>query len=124
MVKFYRCTHCGQVIIKVLDTNVPVVCCGEKMVEIVANTTEAAVEKHIPVVNKEGNVVLVKVGSIAHPMTNEHYIDAICLETNKSSYLKKLTPTNLPEAKFILDDNEVVVATYAHCNLHSLWVNK
>lgn len=124
MVKFYRCTHCGQVIIKILDTNVPVVCCGEKMVEIIANTTEAAIEKHIPVVNKEGNIVFVKVGSIAHPMTNEHYIDAICLETNKGTYFKKITPINLPEAKFILDEDEVVIATYAHCNLHSLWVNK
>ena len=79
--KFYICNHCKNIIIKVKDSGVPVVCCGEKMSEIVANTTDAAFEKHVPAVTVDGSKVTVSVGSVAHPMIPEHYIQFILLET-------------------------------------------
>ena len=72
--KFYRCVHCGQIIAKMKDTGVPVICCGEKMQEIIPGTTDAAQEKHVPVYAVENNTVTVKVGEVEHPMTDEHYI--------------------------------------------------
>ena len=96
-VKLFRCRHCGQIIFKVNDTKVPVVCCGEKMAELVANTTDAATEKHVPVVEVNGNVVTVKVGSVTHPMIEEHYIQWILINTNKGVQLKELKPN---QAKF------------------------
>ena len=74
--KFYICKHCGNIIAKVKDAGVPVVCCGEKMSEIIPNTTDAAVEKHLPVWTVENGVVHVKVSTVAHPMLPEHYIEA------------------------------------------------
>ena len=75
--KLYKCMHCGNVVEKVLDKGVPVVCCGEPMVELVANTTDAATEKHVPVLSIEGDVLTVKVGEVAHPMKEEHLITEI-----------------------------------------------
>ena len=72
--KFYICSHCGNIIAFVKDKGVPVICCGEKMKEIIPGTTDAAVEKHVPVISQEGNIVTVSVGSIEHPMIPEHYI--------------------------------------------------
>lgn len=123
-VKLFRCRHCGQIIFKVNDTSVPVVCCGEKMAELVANTTDAATEKHVPVVEVNGNVVTVKVGSVTHPMTEEHYIQWILVNTNKGVQLKELKPNQAPEASFVLQDGEEVIEVYEYCNLHSLWVKR
>lgn len=119
--KFYLCSHCGNIISFVKDKGVPVLCCGEKMTEIVPGTTEAATEKHIPVVAQEGNIVTVTVGSVEHPMLPEHFIEWICLETNKGVQHKSLEPNAAPVAQFALLDGEEVVAAYAYCNLHSLW---
>ena len=74
--KFYICKHCGNIIAKVKDTGVPVICCGEPMSEIVPGTTDAAVEKHVPVVKAEGSQVTVTVGAVEHPMLPEHFIYA------------------------------------------------
>ena len=123
-VKLFRCRHCGQIIFKVNDTKVPVVCCGEKMAELVANTTDAATEKHVPVVEVNGNVVTVKVGSVTHPMIEEHYIQWILINTNKGVQLKELKPNQAPEASFVLQDGEEVIEAYEYCNLHSLWVKR
>jgi superoxide reductase len=123
-VKLFRCRHCGQIIFKVNDTSVPVVCCDEKMAELVANTTDAATEKHVPVVEVNGNVVTVKVGSVTHPMTEEHYIQWILVNTNKGVQLKELKPNQAPEASFVLQDGEEVIEVYEYCNLHSLWVKR
>ena len=73
--KFYICKHCGNIIAKVKDTGVPVICCGEPMSEIIPGTTDAAVEKHVPVWTVENGIVHVKVGSVEHPMLPEHYIE-------------------------------------------------
>ena len=119
--KFYICAHCGKIITVIKDSVVPVMCCGEKMKELVAGTTEASVEKHIPVYKVENNKVFVTIGSIEHPMTPEHYIEWICLQTKNGSAFKHLSPTDKPEAIFAILDNEEVEAVYAYCNLHSLW---
>ena len=124
MLKFYKCAHCGQIILKVKETKVPVVCCGEAMKELLPNTTDAANEKHVPVVEVNGNVVNVKVGSVEHPMIDVHYIEWIVLETTNGYQVKRLQPNQKPEATFVLAENEEVVCTYEYCNLHSLWANK
>ena len=82
-VKFYKCMHCGNIAVKVFDAGVPLVCCGEKMVELVAGSQDAALEKHVPAVEVEGNKVVVNVGSVDHPMLEEHWIQFICLVTDK-----------------------------------------
>lgn len=128
--KFYVCEHCGQVIVKVKDTSVPVICCGSPMKELMANTTDAAQEKHVPVVTINGKDVEVRVGSTLHPMTEEHYISHFILETNKAvREIKINNPTmqSEPIVHFTIDEGEVVKNAYAYCNLHSLWkteVNK
>lgn len=119
--KFYICSHCGNIIAFVKDKGVPVICCGEKMTEIIPGTTDAAVEKHVPVISKEGNIVTVSVGSIEHPMTPEHYIEWISIATNKGNQRKVLEPNTPPVAQFALLDDEEVITAYAYCNLHSLW---
>lgn len=121
MIKLFKCMHCGNIVEKVVDSGVPVVCCGENMKELVANTTDAAVEKHVPVVEVSGNHVHVKVGSTPHPMTEEHYIGFIYLETSNGVYRVDLNHTGAPEADFTVADGEKLVAAYAYCNLHGLW---
>lgn len=118
--KFYICRHCGNIITKVQDAGVPVVCCGQKMEELTPNTVDASGEKHVPVVTIEGNTVKVAVGSVAHPMVPEHFIQWIYLETAKGGQIKKLNPEEAPEATFTLIDDSVV-AVYEYCNLHGLW---
>lgn len=119
--KFYRCAHCGQIIAIVKKTGVPVICCGEPMQEIVPGTTDASVEKHVPVIAVEGNKVTVCVGSAEHPMLDEHYIEWIALETKMGNQRKSLAPGDAPKACFAICDGDEVVAAYAYCNLHSLW---
>ena len=119
--KYYICSHCGNIIEKVNDAGVPVVCCGEPMKEIVPGTTDAAVEKHVPEYTVEDGIVNVKVGSVEHPMTPEHYIQWISLQTKQGIQRKALTPDDKPEACFALCCEDEVEAVYAYCNLHSLW---
>ena len=119
--KFYRCRHCGNVIQKVVDKKVPVVCCGEKMEELIPNTVDASNEKHVPVVTKLSDCkIKVEVGSVAHPMLPEHHIEWILLETKKGFQIKYLAPGEAPEAKFEVVEDEPV-AVYEYCNLHGLW---
>lgn len=119
--KFYRCSHCGKIIAVVKETGVPVICCGEKMQEIVPNTVDAAQEKHVPVIEVMENLVTVKVGSVTHPMLDEHYIEWISLETKEGNQRKELKPGADPVAVFALAPSDDVVAAYAYCNLHGLW---
>ena len=121
MLKFYKCAHCGQIILKVKETAVPVICCGEPMKQLVPNTTDAANEKHVPVVEVNGNVVNVTVGSVIHPMLDVHYIEWIVLETTNGYQVKNLKPGQEPKATFVLAEGEEVVNAYEYCNLHSLW---
>jgi len=119
--KFYRCTHCGNIVAVVKSSGVPVMCCGEKMQEIVPGTTDAAVEKHVPVFEVQDNKVVVTVGSVAHPMLEEHYIEWIALQTKSGNQRKALKPGEEPKACFALCEGDEVEAVYAYCNLHSLW---
>ena len=119
--KFYRCDHCGNIITFVHSAGVPVVCCGQKMTELVPGTSDAAQEKHVPVVEAVGNSVRVKVGTVEHPMLPEHFIQWIALETDRGSQIKYLKPGERPEAVFALSDGEKAAAAYAYCNLHGLW---
>ena len=88
--KFYICEHCGNIITHAKNTGVPVFCCGQKMKEIIPGTVEASVEKHLPVVTVEGNLVTAVVGSVEHPMVEEHFIQWVALETENGSQLKRL----------------------------------
>ncbi len=119
--KFYRCKHCGQIVAVVKKTGVPIICCGEAMEEIVPGTTDAAVEKHVPVYSVDGTKVTVTVGSVEHPMQPEHYIEWIALKTASGNQRKALKPGDKPEAVFAIVDGDSVEAVYAYCNLHSLW---
>lgn len=121
-IKFYRCNHCGNIIAMVHSSGVPVVCCGEPMQELKANTSDGVAEKHVPVISVNGNIVTVKVGSAPHPMTDAHYIQWICLETKQGRQRKSLSPSDEPVAKFALTEGDSVVAAYAYCNLHGLWM--
>ncbi len=116
---FYICKHCGNIITKIKDSSVPVMCCNENMQEIIANTTDAAVEKHIPKVSKEGNVITVSVGSTLHPMTEEHLIEWICIKTTNSYQLINLQANDNPTVT--ITTNEDIKEVYAYCNLHGLW---
>ena len=120
MAKFYICEKCGNIIEKHENSGVSVVCCGQKMSELVPGTVEASREKHIPVAEVKDGVVTVTVGSVIHPMTEEHLISWIYLETDRGSQKKVLGAGELPVAKFSLAD-EKPVAVYAWCNLHGLW---
>jgi superoxide reductase len=98
------------------------VCCGQEMELLVANTVDASKEKHVPVVTKEGGKVTVKVGSVEHPMVEEHYIQWIYLCTKNGGQRKSLKPGEKPEATFYVGEDEDVCEVYEYCNLHGLWV--
>ena len=121
---FYKCTICGNVAIKLVDKNTPLFCCGQQMQQINPNTTDGAMEKHVPQVILDKNIVTVVVGSTWHPMTEEHYISHIVLETNKGFALKQLSYTDEPKATFVLSKNEKATRALAYCNLHGLWENQ
>ena len=124
MKKFFVCKHCGNMIGLLHDAGVPLMCCGEKMVELVPNTTDAAQEKHVPVAIVEGNKVVVNIGSVDHPMAAEHWIQWVYLETDKGGHRKVLNPGEKPHVVFALTEDEKPVAVYEYCNLHGLWVAK
>ena len=119
--KFYICEHCGNIVTFLQSSGVPVMCCGQKMTELVPDSTDAAQEKHVPVVTVEGSMVDVKVGSAPHPMIPEHYIQWVALETTEGCQIKYLEPGQAPEVKFALAPGDRVKAAYAYCNLHGLW---
>ncbi|MDR2513601.1 MAG: desulfoferrodoxin [Christensenellaceae bacterium] len=118
--KFYRCPHCGNVISFLQNAGVSVVCCGEEMRELTPNTSDAAQEKHLPVGKREGNMLKVTVGSVPHPMTEEHHIAWIAVVEHDRTSRVSLSPTGAPEAAFYVGDGPVTV--YEYCNLHGLWV--
>ena len=117
--KFFKCRHCGNVVEKVVDSGIPVVCYGEKMEELIPNTVEASGEKHIPVVTHIGeNTIKVEVGSVPHPMLPEHHISFIYVETEDGGIRVNLK--DKPEA-IICTCTSKPIAVYEYCNLHGLW---
>ncbi|MBE6886469.1 MAG: desulfoferrodoxin [Oscillospiraceae bacterium] len=118
--RFFICEHCGNLIGMIHDAGVPMMCCGQKMTKLEPGTVEASVEKHLPVVEVEGDAVKVSVGAVSHPMTEEHSIQWIYLQTDRGGQRKCLMAGKEPIVKFALVD-ENPVAVYAYCNLHGLW---
>jgi len=124
MLKFYICETCKNIIIKIVDSKVPVVCCGKPMKELIPSAVDGALEKHVPAVTIEGNTVKVQIGEVIHPMLAEHYIQFIALETKNGVKIKNLKAGDEPKAEFILADGDEAVAVYEYCNLHGLWVKE
>lgn len=118
--RFYICEHCGNILGVIHDAGVPLMCCGQKMKKLEPGTVEASVEKHLPVVEIENNVVKVSIGSVAHPMTEEHSIQWVYLQTDRGGQRKCLKVGAEPTVTFALSD-EKPLAVYAYCNLHGLW---
>lgn len=118
--KFYICERCGNIAGMINDSGVNPVCCGQKMTKLEAGVVEASREKHIPKVTVEAGTVVAEVGSVLHPMSEEHHIAWVYLLTDKGGQRKTLTPGDAPVVKFALAD-EKPIAVYAYCNLHGLW---
>ncbi|MEL4106329.1 desulfoferrodoxin family protein [Oscillospiraceae bacterium WX1] len=118
--RFFVCKHCGNLVGLILASGKPLSCCGDEMTALEPNTVDASREKHVPVVAVSGNKVTVTVGSVLHPMTEEHYIMWVYLQTASGGQRKCLKPGDKPEAVFTLED-DTPVAAYAYCNLHGLW---
>lgn len=118
--RFYICSHCGNMVEKVKDAGVPVVCCGQKMEELVPNTVEASGEKHVPVVTAEGDKLIVNVGAVNHPMEEKHFIEWVRVDLENGNLFKRLDPGSDPRVEFNLG-GEKAVAVFAYCNLHGLW---
>lgn len=120
--RFYLCNYCGKMITLCDDSiTTNTICCNAEMKELIPNTTDAAHEKHVPVISHDGHCVTIDVGEDPHPMTDEHYIEWIKLVTNEGIYTKFLIPNTKPVANFILQPGETPVKAYAYCNLHGLW---
>lgn len=120
--KFYVCKHCGNIIGLINNAGVPLICCGEKMTELVPNTTDAAVEKHVPVIKIHENIITVGIGSIPHPMTEEHHISWVYIQTEKGGQRKNLDVNDKPSVTFALTEDDKLEMVFAYCNLHGLWM--
>ena len=118
---FYRCSVCGQIVAIVKKTGAPLMCCGKPMEQIIPGTTDASVEKHVPVYEVRDGKVFVTVGAAAHPMLPEHFIEWVSIQTKLGNQRKALQPGQEPKVCFSLCEGDEVEAVYAYCNLHSLW---
>lgn len=116
----YQCPHCGNTIEVIRAGGGQLVCCGEPMKLLEENTTDAATEKHVPVVEKVAGGIKVTVGDVAHPMLEAHWIEWIEVIAGDSAYRQFLNPGESPEAFFPLED-EADVTVREICNLHGLW---
>ena len=119
--RFYVCERCGNIVGMIHSSGVTPVCCGQKMTALEPGTVEASVEKHLPVVTVENGTVTAVIGAVNHPMTKEHSITWVYLETDKGGQRKALAPDSEPVVKFALTSDEKPIAVYAYCNLHGLW---
>ena len=116
--KFYRCNKCKKIVVQLNKAGCPTMCCGEAMSEMRVGTTDGALERHVPFVTKEDGKLIVKVGSVEHPMLDNHYIEFIVVEYADGFRIKYLNPGDAPCAVFEADG---AVAVYEYCNLHGLW---
>lgn len=117
-VKFFKCNHCGNIITVIKESGAPISCCGEVMMQLEANSTDAAVEKHVPVITKKDEGIVVTVGSVLHPMQPEHYIEwIVCVSEGKVEF-RYLEPGTEPTVEY---DHVSTGTVYAYCNLHGLW---
>lgn len=119
--KVYRCNICGNIILKIIDSGVTPYCCSQEMELLEVQTSDGALEKHVPVASIEEKRVCVEVGSKPHPMLENHYIEWILLETDEGYQIKYLHPGDEPKVKFKISKHEEVLRIYAYCNLHGLY---
>ncbi len=124
MKNLFLCNHCGNLAGKVIDKGPELVCCGDPMEKLEPKSADKATEKHVPVIEQDGNIVKVTVGTTLHPMTEEHHIVFIILETKEGFQRKPLDPTGEPCATFAIADGDEVVAAYEYCNIHGFWVGR
>ena len=117
-VRFYRCPICGNIIGLIHDAGNPVTCCGKPMERMEANTTDAATEKHVPVCERDGDEMLVRVGEVAHPMDKDHYIMWVAQVSDNKTTRIALYPEQDPIVRFNYVSNSTI---YAYCNKHGLW---
>lgn len=122
--RFFICKHCGNIVGVISSAGVPLICCGEEMTELVPNTTDAAVEKHVPVARIDKSKVTINIGSTPHPMTEEHHISWVYIQTIKGGQRKNLDVNSTPSVEFLLTEDDQFVAAYAYCNLHGLWISE
>ncbi len=115
----YKCEVCGNIVEVIHEGKGQLVCCGQPMKLYEENTVDAAVEKHVPVVEKIDGGYKVKVGSVLHPMEEAHYIEWIELIADGKAYRQFLKPGQAPEAVFLIEASEIIAREY--CNLHGLW---
>lgn len=120
----YKCDICNQIVTSTCELKNPISCCGKEMKLIHPKTEEDKAEKHVPVYEKEGNTIIVNVGSVPHPMEEAHHIIWISIITNTGVHVKFLNCTGEPKATFKLGENETPRAIYAYCNIHGLWCQK
>jgi superoxide reductase len=119
--KFYKCSICGNMVALVQSGGGTLTCCGKPMEEVVANSVDAAQEKHVPVITERGMEVVVTVGSTAHPMEPDHYIQWIVLSTKEGNQRKELKPGEKPQATFMITNGDTITGAFAYCNKHGLW---
>lgn len=117
--EIYKCNVCGNIVEVIHGGEGELVCCGQPMVRVIENTVDAAKEKHVPVIEKVEGGYKVKVGSVAHPMEQKHYIEWIELIADGQAYRQFLEPGQAPEAVFKIAASKVTAREY--CNLHGLW---
>ena len=118
--KFYICKTCGNLVGKIDNGGVPMMCCGEEMEELVPHMQDGAREKHLPVYTLTDNVLEVSIGEVAHPMSEEHNISWVYVETQNGGQRKILNVNSEPTVKFSLVEDKPV-SIFAYCNLHGLW---
>jgi len=122
--RFYICEECGTVVGVINDGGCPLFCGKNEMKELKANSTDAAQEKHVPVVSKKCGRLTVEVGSVPHPMEEKHSIKWIYVQTEKGGMRKSLLPGEEPKAVFAVTADDKPVAVYAYCDVHGLWVTQ
>lgn len=121
--QFFKCEHCGNIAVKLFDEGPALFCCGQQMTELVPDSIDASLEKHVPVVEITDDIK-VKIGAEEHPMIDTHWITMIVLETNRGFQYVKLDPGDKPEAQFTLAPGENPLKVYDYCNIHGLWVKE
>lgn len=119
--KIFKCAICGKIVEVIKDSQSQLVCCGQPMKEVIPGTIDASAEKHVPVVQREGNKITVTVGTLTHPMEEVHYIEWIAIQTKEGTQRKFLKPGEEPKAVFVLSDTDEFVSATENCNLHGLW---
>jgi superoxide reductase len=122
MFEVYKCEVCGNIVKVVHASNGILVCCGKPMILQLEKTTDAGKEKHVPVIEKSPAGIMVKVGSIPHPMEEKHFIEWVEVRSGENVYVRGFKPGEKPESEFCTADTDAKVRIY--CNVHGLWTNK